>query len=263
MPTNNTRHSLARILLVALGTIFTSQSSGAADWYTGNKTSEIDYAPTIVLDASGSVTTNSTYGAGAVTAAVGGNLQQSGLRARVDGIIGGYSYTATLPPVAPATIGLQQRIQARQGGGGALAGYAWVSPDWTVALYAGVDVINTTLNHNDPNNHTQGTSVGARIAGDFYGMLAPRVMVSGFGSYSTNVSTFYTRFKTGYAVWDGVYLGPEFSALGNSFYSEYRAGLHMTGLKLGLLSLGLSGGVTASRLNGAGVYGLLDARIGF
>lgn len=265
MPTKNTRPALARILLlVVLGTIFTGQSSVAADWYTGAKTTEPDYASTIVLDASGSVTsTESAFGAAAVTAAVGGNLQQSGVRARVDGIIGEYSYKTTLAPVAPATIGVQQRIQAHQGGGGALVGYSWVSQDWTASLYAGAEMLNTTLNHNDPNNHTQGTSVGARIAGDFYGMLTPSVMVFGYGSYSTNVNTFYTRFKTGYAVWNGVYIGPELSALGNSFYSEYRAGLHMTGLKLGQLSLGISGGFATSKLNGNGVYGLLDARIGF
>jgi len=52
--------------------------------------------------------------------------------------------------------------------------------------------------------------------------------------------------------------------LATNFYSEYRAGIHLTGVTLGNLSLGVSGGAKQqTEFTGSGGYGIVDARLGF
>jgi hypothetical protein len=231
--------------------------AGAVDWYTGDKTSEPDYAPSIVIDASGSFTSKqSAFGAVAVTGALDGNLRQSGFLGRAEFVGGGYRYEAT-------TAGVTRRIDATQTAGGALVGYNWVSPNWTFALFAGAQAVDTHLSPFDANNATHGTHVGAKFVGEFYGNPTDRTMFSGYASYGTANNDYYSRFKAGYALVRQVFIGPEFLALGDLFYTEYRAGLHLTGVTLGPLTLGASGGFTSNRVTGSGGYGIVDARLGF
>lgn len=244
-------------LLLALGlSLSAARGAGAVDWYTGDKTSEPDYAPSIVIDSSGSFASTSDFGAVAVTAAAEGNLRQSGFLGRAEFVGGGYRYDAT-------NAGVTQLINATQISGGALVGYNWVSPNWTFALFAGVQAVNTALSPFDPNNGTNGTHVGAKFVGEFYGNPTATTMFSGYASYGTAINDYYTRFKAGVAVARQVFIGPEFLALGNAFYNEYRGGLHLSGISLGQLTFGLSGGFSSNRVTGSGAYGIVDARIGF
>ena len=252
------------LLVSAAISLACGQTAGAVDWYTGDKTSEPDYAPSVVLDASDSLTSKgSNFGAVALTTAIEGTLAREGFRARVEGIAGEYNYFTTLPPLGSATLREIKNIGARQENAGVLGGYAWVAYDWNFALYGGVEVINTALSYADPNNTTNGLRIGAKIAGEFYGNPTRNTMLSGYGSYSNNNNEYYSRVKAGYRLWGNVFLGPEFIALGNQFYSEYRAGLHLTGITIGSLTLGLSGGATSNVVTGSGGYGIVDARLGF
>jgi hypothetical protein len=252
MKKDSARNALRVLLTLGLG-LAASGRAGAVDWYTGDKTSEPDYSPAIVLDASGSLARKSDFGAVAVTGALDGTLRQSGFLGRAEFVGGGYAYDAT-------TAGFTRRINATQISGGALVGYNWVAPHWTFALFGGAQVVDTTLNPFDPNNATHGTHVGAKFVGEFYGNPTERTMFSGYASYGTANSDYYTRFKAGYAIARQVFIGPEFLALGDRFYTEYRAGLHVTGVSLGALTLGLSGGFTSNRVTGSGGYGVVDAR---
>jgi hypothetical protein len=94
-------------------------------------------------------------------------------------------------------------------------------------------------------------------------MLSDDMMASGYGSYSTLHNSYYTRVKVGWSLIPGIYIGPEVSLLGDSFYRQYRVGAHLTGVKLGRLSLGISGGYLNDDRQGSGTYGIVDARIGF
>jgi hypothetical protein len=247
----------ARPLLLSLAlSLTTAGRAGAVDWYTGDKTSDPDYAPSIVIDASGSFASTSDFGAVAVTGAVDGNLRQSGFLGRAEFVGGGYRYDAT-------NAGFTQLIHATQISGGALVGYNWVSPNWTFALFGGVQAVNTVLNPFDPNNGTNGTHVGAKFVGEFYGNPTEKTMFSGYASYGTAISDYYTRFKAGFAIARQVFIGPEFLALGNQFYNEYRGGLHLSGFTLGQLTFGISGGFVSNRVTGSGGYGIVDARLGF
>jgi len=255
MKKNSARDAL--LGLVTLGLCLTlAGGAGAVDWYTGDKTSEPDYSPSIVIDSSGSFANKSAFGAVAVTGAADGTLRQNGFLGRAEFVGGGYRYDAT-------NAGFTQSVNATQVAGAALVGYNWVAPRWTVALFGGAQVVNTMLNPFDANNATHGTHVGAKFVAEFYGNPTDNTMFSGYGSYGTANSDYYSRFKAGYAIARQVFIGPEFLALGDRFYSEYRAGLHVTGLSLGQLALGLSGGFTSNRVTGSGGYAIVDARIGF
>ncbi|HUO53370.1 MAG TPA: cellulose biosynthesis protein BcsS [Rhodoblastus sp.] len=259
-PSRQRRVALCAALLVAT----MATPALAVDWYTGDKTSEPDYTPSVVLDASGSFTTNqSNFGAAALTAALDSNMAQSGFRARLEGVGGGYSYFANAVPVAPATVGVRRKINAVEEEGGALVGYAWSSRAWTFALYGGALVTNTTLDPNDPYNTTEGVHVGGKIVGEFYGNPTDKTMLGGYASYGTNNNEYYSRLKAGYAIGHNIFIGPEFLALGNKFYSEYRAGAHITGVRLAQLTIGVSGGVTSSSVDKSGAYAIVDARLGF
>lgn len=75
--------------VVALGIM----PADAADWYTGRKTQEVDYTNNIVIDVSGSMTTQgSRFGDITGTIALDKNLQTTGARVRVEGLAGTYNY---------------------------------------------------------------------------------------------------------------------------------------------------------------------------
>jgi len=243
-------------LLTLSSGLLVSGGAGAVDWYTGDKTSEPDYKPSIVLDASGSLASRSDFGAVAVTGAVDGDLGKSGFVARGEVVGGVYNYNAT-------NAGVTQRINATQISGGALVGYGWVSPNWTFMALGGAQVVSTQTTPVDPNNATRGTHIGAKFAAEFYGNPTANSMFSGYASYGTANNDYYSRFKAGYAVANRVFVGPEFLALGDRFYTEYRAGLHVTGVSLGQLALGVSGGFSSNSVAGQGVYGIIDARFAF
>jgi len=257
--------SYPQALFLGAAIIFASAGGAcAADWYTGDKTSEPDYAPSIVFDTSDSLTSRQTnFGAIALTAAIDGNFAQEGFRARVEGVAGAYDYFTTLPAAVPGALGEQKKIHATQEDAGVLGGYGWLSRNWSLALYAGMEVSNTTLNWNDPGNTTKGLHIGAKLAAEFYGNPTKNTMLGGYASFSTSADEYYTRFKAGYRIAGSIFAGPEFIALGNQFYSEYRAGIHLTGVTLGNLSLGVSGGASSNRVTGSGGYGIVDARLGF
>jgi hypothetical protein len=255
MKKSSTRNTLWGLLTLGVG-LSVPHVAGAVDWYTGDKTSEPDYAPSIVLDASGSFASKSDFGAVAVTGALDGTLRQTGFLGRAEFVGGGYRYDAT-------SAGVTRHVNASQVSGGALVGYGWVSPNWTFALFGGAQAVDTYLSPFDPNNATHGTHVGAKFVGEFYGNPNERTMFSGYASYGTANNDYYSRFKAGWAIARQVFLGPEFLALGDRFYTEYRAGLHLTGVSLGGLTLGVSGGFTSNRVTGSGAYAIVDARLGF
>ena len=88
-------------------------------------------------------------------------------------------------------------------------------------------------------------------------------MASGNVSYSTSGGAYYSRFKAGLAISEGVFAGPEMLFLGDNHYTQYRVGLHLTGLRFGALQFGVSGGLVVDKAQGNGAYGIIDARVVF
>ncbi len=226
----------------------------AADWYTGERVApppppHVTIDTTATADSQGSV-----FGTVIGTIAPFDGLDQDGLRLRFTGVLGRYSY------VAGNGLG---RVTGTQADGSFMVGYEWVLNAATVAIYAGAEVNDNRLSINDPGNASKGLHAGAKIAADFYMNPTPNTMVSGVLSYTMAANAYYTRFKFGMAVAPQLFIGPEALVLGDNFYSQWRVGVHLTGLRLGMMQFGLSGGYLEDKVRGKGGYGILDARLTF
>jgi hypothetical protein len=243
------------IALLAAGlALATTAPARAADWYTGAATPKPADDWIVSLDASTTVTsTNSVFANVGGTVAVDGSLRQSGARIKVDAMAGTYEYKAASGA----------KIQADQIEGSAMLGYEWIWREAKLAGYIGLSLRNTGLSANDPDNQVVGTSYGLKTAVDFYARPTEKTMVSAYGSITTNDKAYFTRFRAGYRVGEGVYLGPEVAFLGNDFYNQWRAGIHLTGLALGPVQTSISAGYLYDRDQKGGAYGTIDVRAQF
>jgi len=46
--------------------------------------------------------------------------------------------------------------------------------------------------------------------------------------------------------------------LGDNFFHQWRVGAHVSGIKLGMVQLGVSGGFLSDQVRGTGGYGILE-----
>jgi hypothetical protein len=232
--------------------------SGAAladDWYTGATRVVPNDQWIVAVDASATATSNqSQFLYGAATFALGGTLQQSGFRLKLEGLGGDYGYNQNADGTS---------TQGRQYEGGALAGYQQVWKNATIAYYVGVNVRENTVPAADPVNSAIGTRVGFKAAIDAYARPTDLTMVSAYGSYSTAYDAYFARFRAGYSVLGVGYLGPELALLGDDYFGQTRLGAHFSGVQLGALQFGVAGGYVWGRDYKDGYYGTLELRAGF
>lgn len=229
----------------------------AADWYTGAPPVGVA-APRnnfgIAVDTAVTADTkDSRFGTVIGTIAPFTGLDQSGMRLRIGGVAGKYAYDS-------ANVG---RVNGTQQDGSFMVGYEWVARRLSLAGYIGGNINNNRTDVYDPNNKSVGTAYGVKVAVDFNWRPTDDMMLSGVASYSTAHSSYYTRFKYGFALVPGVYFGPEALFLGDSFFTQWRVGGHITGVSFGPLQFGVSGGMLNDRVRGTGAYGILDARAAF
>jgi hypothetical protein len=207
------------------------------------------------IDISISAASASASGAIVGTVAPFSGLEQNGFRFRAIGILGGYRYDSTAVGVGEVT--------GNQVGGSLLVGHEWIVNKTKFGVYGGLDVINNKLDKFDPNNDTSGATVGFRAGIDFYSTPTSNTMAAGTFSFTTANTGYYLRLRAGVAVAERVYIGPETLVLGDSFYSQWRLGMHVSGVQVGPLQFGVSGGFANDSSRGAGAYGILDTRITF
>lgn len=232
-----------------------TQAAFAADWYTGAEPAILDENWTTAVDASVAVTSNSSaFGSVTGTFATEGTLLQSGARLRVEGVAGTYSYPGQ---------GVGQRVTGYQQEAALSAGYEWIWRDAALAGFVGFNVRSNQLSILDPGNPVVGTGVGAKFAANFYARPTENTMVSAYGSYSTQFNAYYSRFRVGYMVADGVYVGPEAMFLGDNFFNQYRIGAHLTGFSFGPVKMAVGVGYVKDRIQGSGYYSTVEARTAF
>ena len=180
-------------------------------------------------------------------------LEESGMRLRLGGVIGQYSYTNN-------NLGT---IKGTQSDVSFMIGYEWVTQRASFGVYGGANYDNNAIDKYDSANTSVGKGTGLKIAVDFNYRPTDYTMFSGVGSFSTFHSAYYTRLKAGYAIAPQLYVGPEAIYMGDDFFKQWRIGLHMTGAKFSMLQVGASAGILVDKVRGTGLYGILDARLGF
>ncbi|MCC6946201.1 MAG: cellulose biosynthesis protein BcsS [Bradyrhizobiaceae bacterium] len=173
-------------------------------------------------------------------------LHQSGVRLTAFGLYGKYDYDI-----------VGGEIEGRFWAGDLLIGWSTVGPNGAATLSVGANYQNHRLSPSDPANPVSGSEWGAKVQGDFWFHPTPDSLVLGLASYSTAFDTYYGQLKLGYDFTRGqdVYFGPEFVALGNDRTDQVRVGAHLTGIKLGIAKLNISGGWLNERGEGDGWYG--------
>ncbi|WP_407068098.1 cellulose biosynthesis protein BcsS [Methylobacterium crusticola] len=239
------------LFVAALAGALLPQAAQAADWYTGAEVARAEESWHVAIDASASVTSNSSaFGAVSATIAPFTPLQESGARIRLQGIAGTYTYPTTT----------NQRVRGVQEEGSAMFGYEWIWREAALGGYVGFNVRNNSLSIPDPRNPVVGTGVGLKTALDFYAQPTARTMVAAYGSYSTLFDAYYARFRAGYMVTDGVYVGPEATFLGDAFFNQWRAGAHVTGFSVGPVKMSIGAGYVFDRIQKSGYYTTVEAR---
>lgn len=245
------RRSLGGIS-VLLAAIIQCSGAAAADWYTGATPAKPDESWIVAIDTSASTTsTGSSFAAISATFAPG-SQDTSGTRVRATGLIGTYTFDSA---------GSGLRTRGDQIEGALLAGYQLAGGKASYSFYGGVDIRDSRFSNSDPGHATNGTKFGFKGVAEFYMTPSDRTMLAGYGSYSTNYDAYYTRLRWGIAPAAGFYVGPEFSALGDDFYRQWRVGVHLTGVKFGGVQFGVSGGYLVDKGGRGGGYGTLDARV--
>jgi Cellulose biosynthesis protein BcsS len=240
---------------VSLVSALCSSAALAQQWYVAPSAVVPPTDWLVAIDVSGTATSNHTdFLYGATTFALGGTLQQSGLRLRLEGLGGTYGFEQA--PTNVLTTGKQYE-------GGALVGYQQVWNWGSLGTYVGANVRENTVPSTDNTGSTLGTRVGFKAAVDAYLLPAPATMMSVYGSYSTAYDAYYARFRAGYSLFGVGYLGPEVAVLGDDYYSQTRVGAHLTSMQLGALQVGVSGGYVWDRAYKDGYYGTLELRTGF
>lgn len=225
----------------------------ATQWYTGATPKEasdwiVSSDTSLTVGSSGSV-----FGASTATIAVTDTLRDSGFRARLQGVGGRYEYTGSAG----------HTIVGRQAEGSVLGGYEWLGSNASVAGYLGFLARDNTLSIPDPGNRVIGTALGVKAVLEAYASPTENTMVAAYGSYATAYNAYFGRLKFGYDVGGHVFVGPEFTALGDDFFRQWRIGAHATGFRIGAVELALSAGVVADNRKGTGAYTTIDARVGF
>lgn len=226
----------------------------AADWYTGTVAPTDRDAWIVSVDASTTLSSQGSQFAGATaTAAPQDNLLVSGPRVRLDGLIGSYHVESGNGGNA---LGTQAEIAA-------MAGYAWVMPDAVLSGFVGLNLRRNELSRFDSSLPTDDVRVGLKTALDYYARPTAFTMLHATGTYSTAFNAYYGRVRAGFATVAGGFLGPEFALLGDDYYRQWRAGIHLSGLQFGALQLGVSAGYLHDHARKGGAYTTLDLRTGF
>ena len=238
----------------AMATLGLPNFASAADWYTGaeREAAQDDYI--VAIDSAATVTSNSSaFGVVTATIAPVTPLNESGPRIRVQGLAGTYSY--------PSSTG--RTVRGEQEEGTAMLGYEWIWQQAALAGYVGVNIRSNSLSVIDPNNPVIGTGVGAKVAADLYLNPTADTLFAANASYSTLFRAYYVRMRAGYAVTDGVFIGPEATLLGDAFFNQWRLGAHLTGFTIGPMKFSVGAGYAYDRVQKGGYYTSVEGRAAF
>ena len=106
-----------------------------------------------------------------------------------------------------------------------------------------------------PRNPVPGTAFGSKSLLELYSNPTDKTMVQAELTYSTAFRQYYEQFQIGYAaLGPEIYIGPEAIFLGDENFDQYRLGAFVSGIKIGKVELGFSGGYLKDRAQGSGWF---------
>lgn len=139
-----------------------------------------------------------------------------------------------------------------------LPGYRFLRGPVTLTVYLGYDFQHHRLTPDDPSAGLRGNYMGVRAGFELWYQPVAWGMVTADASFSTVGPSYNARLAAGVRTLDWFYVGPEvqgFAADDN--YHQFRAGLHVTGLRLGDIEWSAGTGWALDSDDRSGVYGKL------
>ncbi len=211
------------------------------------------------------------------TAAVGGNLEESGFRSRMSFGFGQYNYPVpgvdAVPPWTWSVDGFPwlrefTKVYGKETAASVLGGYQFVTDRWEFMGLLGVDVLTHNLSVPDPTNGVKGTRVGLKVALQVDALPTDKTLLYGYGSYSTAFQTADMDLKAGYKVMprisiadfvvSNIYVGPHWGFYADAFERIWKTGAHVTATDIGPYHASLAAGYSHDRYLGPGAYGQLE-----
>jgi Cellulose biosynthesis protein BcsS len=210
----------------------------------------------------------------------GGNLDQSGFRARIGSGFTRYDYPFTwdiLDPYGvtnfsnlPWQIG---KIAGHETGADFMGGYQWVSERWSLLGLIGVGLLHDSLTYPDPTNKVQGSAWGFKTVWELDAHPIDKAMLFTYASYNTAFDAAHVDVRPGYQIFQDVhaggltigkvYLGPQGVFSSDIHDRVWKAGAHLTLEEVGPFYWTFASGYVHDRYNGPGAYFLLDTTVRF
>lgn len=123
-----------------------------------------------------------------------------------------------------------------------LAGYQWALDGLYLAAFAGPELRWEQLAYAGRVTRLSRPRLGGHLQLDLWSNPTRDTLLTGtVVAGSTNTSV-WSRVSAGYRVYRNAFVGPEITVYATPTYTEWRAGLHVTTLTLGIVEFRLSGG---------------------
>ncbi len=142
--------------------------------------------------------------------------------------------------------------------GAVLPGWRFVRGKFIASVFAGLDLQDHRLSPADPSAGLRGSYAGLRANIELWYEPSPLTMIAADASISTIGASYNARLAWGWKVFDHYYVGPEVQgfAAGDN-YRQFRAGVHVTGLKTQMFEWSGSAGWATDSDRRDGLYGKL------
>ena len=155
---------------------------------------------------------------GGVTVAPNSDIFSEGLRLRVAGGYGGYTYEGERR-------GQLQAFNAKTAYAEALVGYYKQFGPLFAKGFVGVAAVEHDVEPIDPENPVQGQEVGPKLVAEFWLNMGSSAWSQVDLSWTSAHQTAAARVRAGYRVWSDVSLGPEGGINSNDLGKDARVGL--------------------------------------
>jgi outer membrane immunogenic protein len=145
-----------------------------------------------------------------------------------------------------------------------LGGYAFEGDNYSLNFFGGFSAENDTLSSPDPTNKVVGTEFGVKVRTDDWYNPTPRTELHTEAEFSTAFLTYYGQGSAGYDFFNNaIFIGPDLATLGDERFTQLRAGISVTGIKIKNVQIDLSGGYANDSVVGPGGFGRLEVSTAF
>lgn len=151
------------------------------------------------------------------------------------------------------------QVHGRYAEGFAQLGYQWSLGDSSLALAAGPVIRDLNLSYASPDDTRTGSSTGLRSSVTLYSQPSPSLSLLGVVNRSSIEGSAFYLGKLGIRA-GNLEFGPEATISSGKDYREGRLGIHISGMQLGPLQLGISAGGTKNKDRQRSQYLGLSAR---